>query len=89
MFSKRRTTAALLIVGFLVASLGMFAPQTEAQVANCLEATLSCCAAIWAAHQICGTFGSGSRACNYAQSIAYMTCNMAANVCGYPIDCSN
>ena len=90
MFSKRRTTAALLIVGFLVASLGMFAPSTEGQLLplTCSQAKARCCVAIWAARQICGTFGSGSEVCNLAQSYAGGTCRMASEMCNNAFSCS-
>ena len=88
--TKRRLTAMLLIVGFLVASWGMFVPQTEGQLLplNCSQARSRCCIAIWAASQICGTFGSGSEACNIAQRYAGGMCRVASEMCNNAFSCS-
>ena len=90
MFStKRRMTATLLIVCFLVASLGVFVPQTEAQaIYNCTWYQTKCCQAIFAAKIICATFGSGSDLCSSAQSAAGYACAVASNVCNSAFSCS-
>ena len=88
MFStKRRLIAMVLIVGFLVASLAMFTPQAEGQTA-CQDAKIRCCVAIWAAQNICGIFGSGSKACNAAQYYAGTMCYLASSVCNNAFSCS-
>lgn len=87
--TKRRLTAMLLIVGFLVASLAMFAPQTEGQwIANCPNAQAKCCNAIFAARVICAIFGSGSDACLAAQYYAGSWCHIASSICNEAFSCS-
>lgn len=88
--TKGRLTAMLLVVGFLVASFGMFAPSTEGQLLplTCVQAQSRCCIAIWAAKQICGIFGSGSGVCHVAQSYAGGMCRIASEMCNNAFSCS-
>ena len=79
MFSKRRTTAALLIVGFLVASLGMFTPSTEAHH-DCESAKDNCCYAIWRAKDFCSRFPYSS-GCYMLHNEANYLCAIAAAEC--------
>ena len=78
MFAKRRTTAALLIVGFLVASLGMFAPSTEGA---CEDSRILCCDLIRMARQVCGMFPH-SQWCADFTDWANEACTIAASECG-------
>lgn len=86
MFAKRRTTAALLIVGFLVASLGMFTPSTEAHH-TCSYWASKCCSAICDASDECNDHGSGSSECISAQSYAGYVCATASEKCGFAVYC--
>lgn len=79
MFAKRRTTAALLIVGFLVTSLGMFTPSTEAHH-NCASAKYSCCFAIWRAKDFCRRFPH-SNGCRLKYDEVNYFCTIAASEC--------
>lgn len=81
--TKQRVTATLLIVGFLVASLGMFAPPAYSY--GCSFYTSWCCAAIETAHDTCDEHGSSHWMCDDAQSYAGWVCATAADVCGYSV----
>ncbi len=77
--TKRRLTAMVLIVGFLVASLGMFTPSTEAHH-NCSDAKYDCCFAIWRAKKFCSKWPN-SVACQVAYDEANYFCTIAAAEC--------
>ena len=81
--TKRRLTAPVLIIGFLVVSFGMFTPSTEAGQTErgCEMARDDCCNAIWAAQQICGMFPS-SGWCADAHEYVNSKCSIAASACG-------
>ena len=83
---KGRLIATICIVGFLVASLGMFAPSTEAHHA-CASARATCCHAIWVAQQVCGMFPN-SDWCAFQYHEANVACHRAASECG-TFSCSN
>ena len=82
--TKGRLIAMVLVVGFLVASLGMFAPPAYSDF-NCFMAIIRCCGAISQAHRDCEEFGSSSTICTAAQEYAGAKCAQAANICGYPV----
>ena len=81
--TKKRVMATLLIFGFLVASLGPFAPPAYSD--DCSTATNNCCAAIFLAAYYCGLYGSGSGVCNAYQTLAGEYCSTAAEICGYSV----
>ena len=76
--TKRRLTAMVLIVGFLVASLGMFAPSTEG---NCEDSRTLCCDLINMARQVCGMFPHSHWCADYAEWVN-LACTVAAAECG-------
>lgn len=91
MFStKRRLTATICIVVFLVASFGMLVPSADAQLnpQTCSDAKSACCYAVYAAKYICIIFGSGSQTCQDAQYYAASMCSAASNLCNTAFSCS-
>ena len=83
--TKGRLIAMVLVVGFLVASLGMFAPPAYSDFdLNCFMAILRCCGAIKQAQSDCDEFGSSDGICTSAQEYAGAKCAQAANTCGFP-----
>ena len=81
--TKRRLTAMICIVGFLVVSFGMFTPPAFS--ASCSYWTNWCCDAICDTYRICEEYGSNSYACYNAQAYAGYVCATAAEVCGYSV----
>ncbi len=81
--TKRRLTAMVLIVGFLVASLGMFAPPAYSN--GCSTAINNCCAALGLATYYCSLYGSSSGVCKAWQRYAGEKCSTAAEICGYSV----
>ncbi len=87
--TKGRLIATLLIVGFLVAGLGMYA-AFQVQDAEAQNVSLSCwydvnmcCMYIHVAQAVCDTLGSSSSLCNYYQGLAGYWCSQAADSCGF------
>ena len=81
--TKGRLIAMVLVVGFLVASLGMFAPP--AYSSSCSTAINNCCAALALAAYYCALYGSGSSVCDAWQRYAGEKCSTAAEICGYSV----
>ena len=79
--TKRRLIAMVLAVGFLVASLGMFAPP--AYSSSCQSWIDWCCQALKNAAWYCLQDPNGED-CYDAQNYAGGVCGLAANICGYP-----
>ena len=88
MFAKGWLKVALLVVGVLVVSLGMYVGFQVQDVEahphpgkSCSEARWDCCSAVQAARQICGTFPDSSVCANQAEWVNFL-CSIAAAVCG-------
>lgn len=95
MFStKGRLKVALMVVGFLVVSLGMYAGFQVQDVEahphpgiSCGDARWNCCSAIQATREICGMFPD-SRVCARQAEVVNILCSIAAAVCG-SLSCSD
>ena len=86
--TKGRLKVTLLVVGFLVVSLGMYAgfqvQDVEAHPhpgTSCCAARWDCCSAINSARQWCGMFPD-SYMCADAAEWVNLKCSIAAAVCG-------
>ena len=77
--TKRRLTAMVLMVGFLVVSFGMFTPSTKAHH-DCESAKYYCCYAIWKAKDVCSRFPYSSW-CEFQYNEANRICTIAAAEC--------
>ncbi len=85
---KGRLKVALMVVGFLVVSLGMYAGFQVQDVEahphpgmSCSDARYNCCTAIYFAKQVCGTFPDSMVCADSAEWVNF-ECSIAAAVCG-------
>ena len=82
MFStKRRLIATLLVVGFLVASLGMYTEPAHADSA--CDILLQVCNTLSSlANTICDNLGNSSQECLAARGVAWIACYAHYVACG-------
>ena len=78
--TKRRLIATLLVVGFLVASLGMYTEPAHASGCDWLLA--ACNTASDLANAICDAHGNSSQVCLTARGIAWLACYAHYVACG-------
>ena len=82
MFSaKRRLIATICIVGFLVASLGMYTEPAHAS-GPCSALEAACDILSGLADSICADYGNSSHECLTARAIAWAACFLHYNICG-------
>lgn len=84
MFSaKRRLIATLLVVGFLVASLGMYTEPAHASGSGLCSILLDVCNTLSGlADAICDNLGNSSQECLVARGIALVACYAHYAACG-------
>ena len=79
--TKRRLIATLLVVGFLVASLGMYTEPAHAS--GLCDTLLSVCNTLSSlANAICDAYGNSSGECLAARGIAWIACYAHYTACG-------
>ena len=83
MFSaKRRLIATICIVGFLVASLGMYTEPAHASGSVC-DALLQVCNTLSSlANTLCDALGNSSPECLAARGVAWIACYAHYVACG-------
>ena len=80
--AKRRLIATLLVVGFLVASLGMYTEPAHASDSVC-DALLNACNILSdLANAICDAHGNSSQVCLTARALAWAACYAHYAICG-------
>ena len=82
--TKRRLIATLLVVGFLVASLGMYTEPAHASGSGSLcEILLTTCNTLSSlANTICDNLGNSSPECLAARGVAWVACYAHYAACG-------
>ena len=84
MFSaKRRLIATLLVVGFLVASLGLYTEPAHASGSGPCSILLDVCNTLSTlANTICDNLGNSSQECLVARGVAWLACYAHYTLCG-------
>ena len=80
--TKRRLIATLLVVGFLVASLGMYTEPAHASGSFCEILLTICNTASSIANTICDNLGNSNPDCLAARGIAWIACYAHYVACG-------
>ena len=82
--TKRRLIATLLVVRFLVASLGMYTEPAHASGSDsACEMLLDVCNTLSTlANTICDNLGNSSQECLTARGVAWLACYLHYVVCG-------
>ena len=79
--TKRRLIATLLVVGFLVASWGMYTEPAHAS-GSCSALLATCNLLSSVANSICADYGNSSSECLTARAIAWAACYLHYTLCG-------
>ena len=79
--AKRRLIATLLVVGFLVASLGMYTEPAHAS-GGCDLLLAACNTLSGLANAICDAHGNSSQVCLTARAVAWAACFAHYTICG-------
>lgn len=80
--TKRRLIATLLVVGFLVASLGMYTEPAHASGSGCDWLLVACDTLSDLANAICDEHGNSSHVCLTARGVAWLACYAHYLACG-------